>query len=354
MFLIFLFSGLLYSQDFQNLTWKEIQHQNRNWYGSEQAIRIADNVILHQNVNGGWLKNTDLTKEITPNEKHELKEKKTKTIGPTIDNGTTHTQLRYLAKVYFETQIEKYKNGFLKGINYLLKAQYENGGWPQYYPIREGYYEHITFNDNAMIGVMNLLRNVASEDENYRFVGEDIKKESEKAIQKGLDVILKTQVRIDGQPTLWCAQHHHKDLSPAKARAYELPSLSGAESVGIIRYLMQIENPSEEVKESIRSAISWFEKHKITGKKVIIKDAPDLPGGKDRVVVENSKAGPLWARFNEIGTGRPIFVGRDGIPKNKLNEIEHERRMGYSYLGNYAEKLLKEDYPKWEKRISTE
>ncbi len=121
--------------------------------------------------------------------------------------------------------------------------------------------------------------------------------------------------------------------------------------MGIVRYLMQIENPSKEVKKAIRSAVSWFEEHKITGKRVTTKDAPDLPGGKDRVVVKDPDADPLWARFNEIGTGQPIFVGRDGVPKNKLKKIEHERRMGYSYLGNYAESLLQEEYPKWEERI---
>ncbi len=348
--LTFLISGSIFSQKSENISWKEAQHQNKKWYAGQEAQPIADNVLLYQHNNGGWLKNVDMAKPLSAAEKNTLQEEKSQKIGTTIDNGATHTQMRFLAKVYNQTKIKKYKRAFLKGLDYLLEAQYENGGWPQYYPIREGYYEHITFNDNAMMGVMNLLRDISLEKE-YSFVDETRQENIEKALSKGLEVILAAQVHVNGKPTIWCAQHHNKDLSPAKARAYELPSLSGAESVGIVYYLMKIENPSEEVKKSIRSAITWFEEHKITGKKVTTVDAPDLPGGRDRVVISDPNAGPLWARFNEIGTGQPIFVGRDGEPKNKLSKIEHERRMGYSYLGNYAENLLKEDYPKWEKRI---
>ena len=35
----------------------------------------------------------------------------------------------FLARVYAATGEGKYKEGFLKGVGYLLKAQYPNGGW---------------------------------------------------------------------------------------------------------------------------------------------------------------------------------------------------------------------------------
>lgn len=348
---IFICADLLFAQNSEAVSWKQAQNQEKQWYGSQEAKRIADNVLLYQNENGGWLKNIDMARELDAGERRNLEEEQKLKSGTTIDNGATHTQMAFLAKVFSETGEEKYEAAFLRGIDYLLAAQYENGGWPQYFPIREGYYKHITFNDNAMMGVMNLLRDVALQKEPYGFVDIERRQNSKTAIDKGLEAILATQVRIDGKPTVWCAQHHSEDLSPAKARAYELPSLSGGESVGIVRYLMALNNPSEEVKDAIRGAISWFEENKITGKKVEYIDAPDLPGGKDRVVVEDKNAEPLWARFNEIGTGRPMFVGRDGVVKDELHEIEHERRMGYSYLSNYAGKLLEKEYPAWEERI---
>ena len=85
-----------------------------------------------------------------------------------------------------------------RGIEYLLKAQYENGGWPQFYPLIDGYYTHITFNDGAMIGTMRVLRDAASGKPPYEFVDDDLRERSRRAIEKGLDVILKCQIVVDG------------------------------------------------------------------------------------------------------------------------------------------------------------
>ena len=155
---------------------------------------------------------------------------------------------------------------------------------------------------------------------------------------------------MDGELTIWCAQHDKETLEPSKARAYELPTLSGSESVGIVRYLMKLDKPSERVKKAIRSAVKWFEENKVMGLKVKWIDDPGAPEGVDRITVADPSGGPLWGRFNEIETGRPIFVGRDGKVKYSLNEIERERRVNYNYIDNYAEDLLKEEYPEWERK----
>lgn len=337
-------------QSSEKINWKTAQNQNSDWYGSSEAIKIAGNVLLYQNNNGGWLKNIDMTKELGDKEKAQLKKEKSKSSGTTIDNGATHTQMKFLAKVYANSGQDRFKTGFLKGLDYLLEAQYENGGWPQYYPIRKGYYEHITFNDKAMIGVMELLREVSLGNTPYDFVDELRCEKSVEAIEKGLAIILKMQIEVDGTLTAWCAQHDKDDLSPAKARAYELPSISGYESVDVVNYLIGIDQPNTEVRKAIISAVAWFEEVKIHNKRVDRKMDESLQKGYDIVVVEDPDASPIWARFYEIGTNRPIFVGRDGIVKYKLEEIEHERRVGYSYLRNYAEKLLEKDYPEWQEK----
>jgi PelA/Pel-15E family pectate lyase len=68
------------------------------------------------------------------------------------------------------------------------------------------------------------------------------------------------------------------------------------------------------------------------------------------VIVEDASAPPIWARFYDIETNKPIFCSRDGIPKATLAEISHERRNGYSWLGYYATDLLAIDYPAWQKK----
>ncbi|MCX6543666.1 MAG: hypothetical protein NTV05_04545 [Acidobacteria bacterium] len=88
----------------------------------------------------------------------------------TIDNGSTHTQLRYLARVFDQTKQARFRDAFDSGLAYLVAAQYKNGGWPQYYPLRTNYSRCITFNDNAMIGVMRLLREIGESRAPFGFV----------------------------------------------------------------------------------------------------------------------------------------------------------------------------------------
>jgi len=238
---------------------------------------------------------------------------------------------------------EAHRESFLKGVDYLLQAQYPNGGWPQFYPDLSGYYKHITYNDDAMIGVMTLLRDVADAKPVYAFVDRDRRGRAASAVEKGIECILKTQVVVNGKRTVWCAQHDEVTLAPAAARTYELVSLSGSESVGIVRFLMSIKNPSPAVIEAIESAIAWFEQSQLKGIRWV-------ENGTDRVVVQDRNAGPIWARFYEIGTNRPIFVGRDSLVKYSVAEIEHERRTGYNWYVDAPAKLIQKDYPAWKKK----
>jgi PelA/Pel-15E family pectate lyase len=139
-------------------------------------------------------------------------------------------------------------------------------------------------------------------------------------------------------------------LAPAPARKYEVVSLSGGESVDIVRFLTAIKDPPAVVIESIESAVAWFEKSQLKGIKWIEKSDPAQPGGMDRVVIKDPNAGPLWARFYEIGSNRPIFVGRDGVIKYDVTEIDHERRTSYSWYVDEPAKLLNRDYPAWRKK----
>ena len=109
-----------------------------------------------------------------------------------------------------------------------------------------------------------MLRNIYENKKPYNALNlsESVKDEARKAFNKGIDCILKTQIKVDGHPTVWCAQHDENTFEPAAARAYELPSFSGAESVGIVRLLMSLPNPSQEVISAVKGAVDWFEKNK--------------------------------------------------------------------------------------------
>src|SRR5262249_10626222 len=163
------------------------------------------------------------------------------------DNESTYTQMEFLARVYTATKQGRFAASFRRGFEYLLQAQYPNGGWPQFYPLRHGYWDHITYNDDAMIGVLTILQRIMTRAAEYVFLTNDERSRAKAAIDRGIDCILKTEVVQNGRLTVWCAQHDEQTLAPAKARAYEHPSLSGSESVGIVEFLMGIERPSPEV-----------------------------------------------------------------------------------------------------------
>jgi PelA/Pel-15E family pectate lyase len=309
------------------IAWADAQNKPDEWYASAEALRIADNVILYQRSSGGWPKNIDMAKPLGDSGRTGLLRDQKKT-DSTIDNGATYTQLSFLARVFTAQHQERHRESFLKGFDYLLKAQYPNGGWPQFYPNLSGYYKHITFNDDAMIGVMTLLRDVADAKSVYAFVDETRRANAAVAVEKGIACILKTQVIVNGKRTVWCAQHDEVTLAPAPARKYEVVSLSGGESVGIVRFLMSIKGPSPAIIDAIESAVAWFEQSQIKG-------------------IDST-----WARFYEIGTNRPIFVGRDGVVKYSVAEIEDERRTGYNWYVDAPAKLLQKDYPAWKQKLS--
>lgn len=333
------------------LTWNECLRQKAEWYGGAEAIRVAENVLLYQRDTGGWPKNIDMAAPLDARQRAEVRARKAEP--STIDNGATHGQLLYLARVVTATKQERFRWGFERGLDVLLAAQYPNGGWPQVFPRAEGYSRHITFNDDAMIGVLNLLRAVARREPEYRFVDAGRRARAERAVRRGIDGILKCQIVVNGARTVWCAQHDERTLAPAPARSYEKASQSGAESVGIVRFLMGIENPSPEVVVAIESAVAWFERVKLSGVRVETRDDPTLPGGRDRVVVADPNAPPLWARFYALGTNRPIFCGRDGVIKDSLAEIEHERRVGYAWYTDRPAALLAKEVPAWRWRRVT-
>lgn len=333
-----------------SVKWEEILGQRPEWYQGNEAVRIADNVLLYQRETGGWPKNIDMARVLTTTNEREVARQKVET-DSTIDNGATYTQLVFLARVYTALKLERHKQAFEKGLDYLLEAQYANGGWPQFYPLRKGYYSHITFNDNAMINVMRLLRDIAQQKAACHFVDEGRRHHSARAVERGIELILKVQVVWEGQRTIWDAQYDATTLKPAAARAFEPVALASRESVGIVRFLMDIKQPDKPVIKAIESAIEWFEKAKLKGLRWVEKPDPSSPEGYQRVLIKDSDAGPLWARFYEIGTNRPIFVGRDSVIRYDVMEIDIERRNNYGWYSSEPVRLLSKEYPAWRKRL---
>jgi PelA/Pel-15E family pectate lyase len=329
------------AQNSSAISWDRAQRQQADWFATDECRRVVDNVLLYQFPSGGWPKNIDMAAPLSAAAKRRLAQRREEA---TIDNGGTYSQLRFLGRAFEATQDERVRTAFLKGLDYLFEAQYANGGWPIYYPLRGGYDNHIHFNDNSVSGVLMLMHEIARRKSPFGFVDPDRRERARVAFEKGIDCILKCQVIVDGRRTAWCAQHDEKTLAPAAARAFEPISLSGHESVGLVRCLMRVENPSPDIIEAVQSAVAWFRDVQIDGLRLA---RVDTPAGWDLVVKQDPHAPPMWARFYEIGSNRPIFTGRSAVVHYRYDQIERERRTNYGYYGNWPAKPLSKDFPAW-------
>ncbi len=336
---------------FEPMSWHQAMRQTKyEWFVTKQARAVADSIVKYQMPSGGWVKNQDWG--LGPDTVY-MQKCMASGIGSTIDNGATYQEMQFLAKMYYYTNLIDYRIAFFKGLDYLLNMQYANGGWPQFYPFRdEGHYSnHITFNDNAMVNVMKFLLSVSQNEEPYDmlWLKEEERRRCKEAYDKGVECILNCQIIVDGQLTVWCQQHDEVTLKPAQARAYELPSFCGAgETTSIVELLLSLPEPSDRVILAIDGAIRWLENHKIEGK--IIERYKNADGKPDIRLVDKPNAPALWARYYDLINGEPMFCGRDGIPHKHLEEIDYERRNGYSWFGTQPQKLI-DLYKNWSAEI---
>lgn len=282
---------------------------------SARAIIVADNLLAWQTESGGWDKNQDFSVVMWKPGMAKSSKMSGGIERGTFDNNASLDEMRFLAKVYQSQGGEQYKEGFMRGLDWMLKAQYPSGGWPQFYPLLNGYWDNVTYNDNAMPRVLNFIAEILQyQDSIYNFIPAEYFDRLETAREKGLEFILISQIEVNGKLTAWCQQHDPVTYEPRMGRAYEHPSIVSAESVSVVRYLMSLPEPSDEIKIAILSALEWFE-------------------------ISRLKDG-RWARFYEMGTNVPIFSGRDSIVRYFVNDIETERQNGYSWYNNSPRSLL--------------
>ncbi len=332
-----------------------LQTEDSAFFATEEARQIGNQLLLYQRTTGGWPKNIDMVKPLTDKEKEAVLAQKNRQDDSTIDNKATITQIPFLAQLYHQTKDDRYKAAFLSGMDFLLSGQYDNGGWPQFWPKNRDYQIHITYNDNAIVNVMKILRDARKNIAPYGadLVDDNLRQRCEQAFNKGIECFLRTQIIIDGEPTVWCQQHDRETLLPTKARAYELPSFATLESAAITFMLMQVSKPDERIARAIKGAMAWFEAHKLTGIRLEKYKPTAANGGEahssDIRIVEDAAASPLWARFYDLEEGKPFFCDRDGVPKRDLQEIGYERRNGYGWFNDSPAKLYKR-YETWKQK----
>lgn len=291
--------------------------KSKNWPIEDYVL---DNVLVTQLDCGGWGKRVDKRKPFDEKKREKFLKNKGDADSATIDNNATTTEIRYLVRYHGAKNDSASLEAANRGIDWLLASQLANGGWPQFPARTKGYWTQITFNDNAMRNVLELMKDVADGEDDFAVFDSVRREKCRKALEKGIECVLKCQIKVDGKPTVWCQQHDRETLEPVNARAYELASFCSQESAGIVQFFMTLDNPSPEIKASVEGAVEWFRKTR-------------LPDGK-------------WARFYDFKDCEPLFCDRDGVPRKDLADVSKERQKGYSWYnkkGADVERL----YKKW-------
>lgn len=132
-------------------------------------------------------------------------------------------------------------------------------------------------------------------------------------------------------------------LEPVAARNYEPAAESSSESADVLEFLMSLQKPDKAEIAAIEAGIAWLKKTEIFGKAY-------MRGPDGRRLVDTPGAGPLWARFYQIGSDRPIFGDRDHSIHDTVDEISRERRNGYSWYNPTAKRAL-DRYADWRETV---
>ncbi|MDF3068754.1 MAG: putative pectate lyase [Polyangiaceae bacterium] len=295
-----------------------------NKYKSAWPKDKADIILSHQYQNGGWPKNQEY--DAAGNGGNDP---------GTFDNSATTTEMSFLADVYKTSGGTKYRDAVRQAMTFILSAQYSTGGWPQYYPLRGGYYDHVTFNDDAMVRVLLVLYHAGAKLPPFDgdLFDDAARAKMKTAIAKGVDYIVKAQYTQQGKLAVWCAQSGKDDYQPKLARAYELPSLSGSESVGIIGFLMT-QPQTAAVEKAVKAALTWYR-----APTTYLADHKYDTSNTTNPIVP-SAGSKLWYRFYELADNKPMFVNREGTVFRDLALLDAERRNGYRWGGDYGAKLI--------------
>lgn len=253
------------------------------------AMKAGDALIAGQLENGGW------PHEFTPGE-----EKQTTA---TFDDDASQSATRFLVHLWQETGEERFAEAAKRAAQFIIDAQYENGGWPQRVPGGSGYGKNITLNDQAMMDIMRtlFLCSEAFDDPRYR----------EAAIRGG-ECLLALR---GAPPQAGWAQQFTPDGEPAPARRFEPTALSSYESMDAVRILRDVylETGDKRFIEACPPVFDWMKRSR-------------LPNGK-------------WARFYEYGSNQPLYCTESGEIIFDVNNA----RPGYGWQGSYYDEDLERE-----------
>jgi PelA/Pel-15E family pectate lyase len=328
------------------------------WYGTAEALALADAVVSFQTPSGGWSKNLDFSKHSRRLGEHfslnsfsleRCREEGGEWVSQcwhfvgTFDNNATTAQIRFLGRVLLAHPgpgAARWSEAANRGLDFILASQFPNGGWPQVWPLDGGYHDALAFNDEAIANNLSLLWDVTTDQDGFRWVPDARRQACRSALALGLSCVVRTQLSERGTKTGWCQQYDPVTLEPSSGRSYEMNALASSESARLADVLMRLPDPSAEVAAAVDSAVSWLGQVAIHGHEFSNRS------GRGRELLPCPGGGPIWARFYDLDTRRPLFADRDRKIRWDVTEVSRERRDGYLWFTKTPRATLK-NYAQW-------
>ena len=238
----------------------------------------------------------------------------------TFDDDNSQSALRLLMRVDKALALTHppVRRAVEHALAFFVAAQYPNGAWPQRTtgpadpntPVRKArypetwsrthphadYHGFYTLNDDTQRDcILTMI-------EAHEIYG---RSEYLAAAKRGGDFLLRARMP-EPQP-VWAQQYNH-DMEPAWARRFEPPSVTGGESAGAIRTLVDlfVVTGDKRYLEPIPAAIAWYRRSRIDATR--------------------------WARFYELHTNRPLYFTKD----YKLVYTDDDLPTHYSFQSPYG------------------
>lgn len=277
------------------MTYLDAYEATKDKFYLEVAEKAADALIFGQRPTGGWHYMVDFepkgVQEWYKNQASKFKwgmeEQRFFNGNATFDDGNSQNAIRFLLRLYLISKNEKYKQPILKGLNFILTAQYPNGAFPQRFPlhydfVHDGfpdYTSYYTLNDGATVTAIQVLVDA------YENLGD---KKYLVAAKRAVDFLIAVQGPED--QGAWAEQYHPDTMQPIKARTHEPAGFVVRES------------------EQVIETLEMF--YEMTGDRRYLRPIPLCLNWFDRLNKEAIEFKRTPARYYELGTNLPVYVLR--------------------------------------------
>lgn len=84
----------------QKLSKNTLRETNKEFFKTEEARRIGEQLLIFQRCTGGRPKNIDMVRRMSDSELEQVMKDKSRRDDSTIDNNAATTQIIYLARLY--------------------------------------------------------------------------------------------------------------------------------------------------------------------------------------------------------------------------------------------------------------